>query len=368
MSEQIGQIASLFAIEGDFVEAEEVETGLINATWLASFRDDRGNQARYILQRINESVFGDPLDVMRNVKAVTHHINQKVLRVKKDASGQTLNLYPGRSGKSHVEGPGGGIWRCYNFIEGCRTYDVVENTRQAYQAGLAFGAFQDLVSDLAPAEIVEVIPDFHNTPQRYRQLGEAVAADAAGRAQEVSGELARIEAMAGEMDRIIRLQEEGQLPERVTHNDTKINNVLFDIASDEAVCVIDLDTVMPGLSLYDIGDLIRTSVNPAAEDEPDLSKVTMRMSIFEALVEGYLESAGGVLTETEISLLPFSGKLLALELSMRFLADYLNGDLYFRVKHERQNLDRARTQLKLAEEIGKAEEAMGSYVTKVAGR
>lgn len=364
--EQIGEIANLFAIAGEFIGAVEVETGLINATWIATYRSEGGREMRYILQRINESVFGDPLEVMRNVESVTRHINRKVMRVKKDSDGQTLSLYPGRGGESYVTGPGGGIWRCYNFIEGCRTYDVVESTRQAYQAGHAFGAFQDLVSDLDPHSIVEVIPDFHNTPRRYRQLLDAVTADSAGRAAEVCDELQRIEAMSGEMDRVIRMQEAGELPIRVTHNDTKINNVLFDIASDEAVCVIDLDTVMPGLSLYDIGDLIRTSINPAEEDEPDLSKVHMRMSIFEALIEGYLEAAGDSLTEAEIQLLPFSGKLLALELSMRFLADYLNGDQYFRVKHARQNLDRARTQLKLAEEIAHSEEAMNAYVKKVA--
>ena len=296
-SEQIGVIADLFAIEGSFVGAEEVETGLINSTWLASFDSGRAQPSRYILQRINESVFGDPREVMANVETVTRHINEKVLRVRKDSDGQTLNLYPGRGGQSFVEGPGGGIWRCYNFIEGCRTYDVVENTRQAYQAGHAFGAFQNLVSDLSAEDIVEVIPEFHNTPQRYRQLLEAVEEDKAGRVNEVAGELARIEKFAGEMARITALHEQGQLPVRVTHNDTKINNVLFDIASDEAVCVIDLDTVMPGLSLYDFGDLVRTSVNPAEEDERDLAKVEMRMSIFEALVEGYLEAAGGVLTD-----------------------------------------------------------------------
>ena len=173
---------------------------------------------RYILQRINETVFGDPLDVMRNVECVTRHINWKVLRVKKDFGGHTLNLYPGRGGKSFVTGPGGGIWRCYNFIEGCRTYDVVENTRQAYQAGYAFGAFQDLVSDLDPSDISEVIPDFHHAPKRYEQLKEAIKEDKKGRVAEVKDELARIEKMAHEMDRIVVLAEEGKLPLRVTHN------------------------------------------------------------------------------------------------------------------------------------------------------
>ena len=345
--------------------AEEVETGLINSTWLASFDSGRAKPARYILQRINESVFGDPLEVMSNVETVTRHINEKVLRVRKDSDGQTLNLYPGRGGQSFVEGPGGGIWRCYNFIEGCRTYDVVENTRQAYQAGHAFGAFQNLVSDLSAEDIVEVIPEFHNTPRRYQQLLDAVEKDAFDRVKNVADELKRIQKFEGEMDRITTLHEQGQLPVRVTHNDTKINNVLFDISTDEAVCVIDLDTVMPGLSLYDFGDLVRTSVNPAEEDERDLSQVEMRMSIFESLVEGYLEAAGGVLTDLEVELLPFSGKLLAIELAMRFLADYLNGDAYFRVKRDGQNLDRARTQLKLAEEIAKSEVAMGLYINKL---
>ncbi|MDQ8191142.1 phosphotransferase [Roseibacillus persicicus] len=364
--EQIGEIADLFAIEGEFLGAEEVETGLINSTWLASYEKEDGERIRFILQRINESVFGDPLVVMRNVECVTRHINWKVLRVKKDFGGHTLNLYPGRGGNSFVKGPGGGIWRCYNYIEGCRTYDVVENTRQAYQAGHAFGAFQDLVSDLSPEDIVEVIPDFHNTPRRHRRLLEAVEADLAGRVHEVQAELKLVAGMSAEMSLIAGMVENGKLPIRVTHNDTKINNVLFDVDSDEAMCVIDLDTVMPGVSLYDFGDLVRTATNPAAEDERDLSKVEMRMPIFEALVEGYLESARDVLTDEEVKLLPFSGKLIALELGMRFLTDYLNGDQYFKVKREGQNLDRARTQLKLAVEIGKAQEAMNNYVAKVA--
>ncbi|MDP0489930.1 MAG: aminoglycoside phosphotransferase family protein [Verrucomicrobiota bacterium JB023] len=361
-------VSNLFAIEGEFLRAEEVETGLINTTWLVTYERDCGEQNRYILQRINETVFGEPLEVMRNVECVTRHINWKVLRVKKDAGGHTLNLYPGRGGKSFVQDPGGGIWRCYNFIEGCRTYDVVENTRQAYQAAHAFGAFQDLVSDLAPDEIVEVIPDFHNTPKRFEQLMEIVKKDPVGRAGEVRPELDFICDLERDMSRLVRRYREGRLPLRVTHNDTKINNVLFDIETDQAVCVIDLDTVMPGLSLYDFGDLVRTAVNPAEEDERDLDRVQMRMPIFEALVEGFLNSAGAVLTDEEVSLLAQSGKVIALELGMRFLADYLNGDNYFRTRREGQNLDRARTQLKLAEKIDGSQDEMEAFVKKVAQR
>ena len=195
----------------------------------------------------------------------------------------------------------------------------------------------------------------------------AVAADALGRVSEVAAELALIESMAAvSLDRIEAMEEGSEeLPLRVTHNDTKINNVLFDVASDEAVCVIDLDTVMPGLSLYDFGDLIRTATNPANEDERDLSKVQMRMPIFEALTEGYLQEAGAALTAREISLLPFSGKLIALELGMRFLSDYLSGDHYFRTTREGQNLDRARTQLRLASLIDEAEPQMNAFVSQV---
>lgn len=360
-NEEIGHIAALFAIEGRYLGAVEVQTGLINSTWIASFVD-HGNSSRYLLQRINESVFGNPLDVMANIQKVTRHINEKVMRVKKDAGGQTLNLYPGRDGRAFAEGPGQGIWRCYNFIEGCLTYDVVENVQQAYQAGHAFGSFQSLVRDLPAESLCEVIPNFHNTPHRYRELRKAVARDEMSRASGVSEELAFIDSLHSEMDRLVRLAGTSELPLRVTHNDTKINNVLFDQENDEAVCVIDLDTVMPGLSLYDFGDLVRTATNPAAEDERDLSRVRVRLPIFKALAEGYLAAAGEVLTDTEVSLLPFSGQLIALELGMRFLADYLNGDSYFRTTRKGQNLDRARTQLRLAQCIGEAESEMTAIV------
>lgn len=360
-SEEIKEIAARFAIDGTFLGAEEVKTGLINSTWIATFGESE-HQSRYILQRINESVFGNPIEVMANIQKVTRHINNKVMRVKKDAGGQTLNLYPSRDGGAFAQGRGKGIWRCYNFIEGCRTYDVVANEQQAYQAGHAFGAFQDLVHDLPAASLTEVIPNFHNTPYRYRELRKAVALDEMCRAGGVSEELIIVDSFHHEMSRLVDLAGSSAVPLRVTHNDTKINNVLFDEENDEAVCVIDLDTVMPGLSLYDFGDLVRTATNPAVEDERDLSLVQVRLPIFEALVSGYLSAAGSVLTETEVSLLPFSGKLIALELGMRFLSDYLNGDKYFRTTRTGQNLDRARTQLRLAQCLDEAEDELQAIV------
>lgn len=362
----IRKIGDQFAIEGEFTLGEEISSGHINSTYLVSYERDGGERRRYILQRINPTVFLDPLAVMRNVECVTHHINWKVLRVARDSSGQTLSLYPDKTGRFFVRGPNGGIWRCYNFFEGCRTYDVVENTRQAYEAGHAFGAFQDLVSDLPPEEIVETIPDFHHTLKRYDVLQEAVSADRAGRRVKVAAELEYIEANRSIMGRLLEMKDNGELPVRITHNDTKINNVLFDGQTDEAICVIDLDTVMPGLSLYDFGDLVRTTTNSSGEDLSDVNKVEMRMGFFEPLVEGYMKAAGDVLNDAEVSMLAFSGRLISLELGMRFLTDHLNGDEYFRVTREGQNLDRARTQLKLASCIAEKEGEMNAFVQKVA--
>lgn len=361
----IAAIGDQFAIEGEFVFGEEIRSGHINSTYRATYELPDGSRNRYILQRINEKVFKDPLAVMRNVECVTRHINWKVLRVKKDLGGQTLSLYPGRGGRCWVEGPRGGVWRCYNHIEGCRTYDIVENTRQAYQGARAFGSFQDLVSDLPAGEIEETIPFFHHTRRRFDRLMEVAAADPLGRLASVRGEHGFVRAREEVVGRLLGMQAEGLIPTRITHNDTKINNVMIDEGTDEAVCVIDLDTVMPGLALYDFGDLVRTATSPAAEDERDLSKVAMQMPMFEALVEGYLHAAGDFLNEAEVENLAFSGKLITLEIGIRFLTDFLEGDVYFKTHREGHNLDRCRTQFKLVERIEEQEEAMMKFVRKV---
>jgi len=360
----VRQMAGSFAIGGEFVSAEAGESGLINPTYRVDYKEGSVLK-RYILQRINDEVFPDPIKVIQNVELVTRHINDKVMRVKKDMGGQTLSLYPSREGSSHVTGPGGGIWRCYNFIEGCRTYDVVENTRQAYQAGHAFGAFQDLVSDLDPQQVSETIEGFHDSRNRYEQLMQAVDDDAEGRLAEVKDELSFIQEREADTARLLDLLQAGKIPERITHNDTKINNVMIDEESDEAVCVIDLDTVMPGLSLYDFGDLVRTATSPVAEDEKQLERVEMRMPFFESLVEGYLDAAGGFLNQVEKDHLAFSGKLLTLEVAIRFLTDHLNGDHYFKTTYPGHNLDRCRNQLALVRSIEEQEEQMNLFVAKL---
>ena len=366
IAERIARIGDLFAVSGDFLYGEELRNGHINTTYRACYRTEDGQEDRYILQRINEYVFKDPAQVMRNVEKVTRHITWKLLRRRRDAAGQTLNLFPARGGRNYIILPEeGGMWRCYNNIEGTHTYDVVENTRQAYQAGFAFGSFQDLICDMNPEDIRESIPDFHNTPKRYADLLKSVEADVMGRAANCQAELELLKSWENRYSRIVDMMATGEIPTRITHNDTKINNVMLDEETDDAVCVIDLDTVMPGSVLYDFGDMVRTATCMAQEDEEDLSKVKMEMPFFESLAEGYLDAAHGFLTQKEVEFMPFAGWLITTEIGIRFLTDYLDGDLYFRTSKPEHNLIRARNQFKLAQSIDAQTISMGKYVRRL---
>lgn len=363
----VSSIGNQFEVHGEFVLGEEIDSGHINSTYRATYRQNDGTVRRYIIQAINRNVFKDPHAVMHNIGMVTRHINSRVLRRKQDLGGQTLNLFPARAGGSWIEDAQGTVWRCYNFIEGCVTYDIVENTRQAYQAARAFGSFQDLVSDLDAASLIGTIPDFHHTRKRFARLMEVAAADPLGRLEAVRAEFEFIRRREDLTGLLLDLADAGKIPIRVTHNDTKINNVMINAASDEAVCVIDLDTVMPGLALHDFGDLVRSATSPAAEDETDLSKVEMRMPMFEALVEGYLDAVGDFINDTEVGHLAHAGKLMTLEVGIRFLTDFLEGDVYFKTHHADHNLDRCRTQLRLVECIEEQEDAMNAFVGKIRG-
>ena len=366
IAERIARIGDQFAVTGDFLYGEELRNGHINTTYRACYRTEDGHEDRYILQRINDYVFKDPAQVMRNVEKVTRHITWKLLRRRRDAAGQTLNLFPARGGRNYIVLPEeGGMWRCYNNIEGTHTYDVVENTRQAYQAGFAFGSFQDLICDMNPEDIRESIPDFHNTPKRYADLLKSVEADVKGRAANCQEELALLKSWEHRFSRITDMMASGEIPTRITHNDTKINNVMLDEETDDAVCVIDLDTVMPGSVLYDFGDMVRTATCMAQEDEEDLSKVRMEMPFFESLAEGYLDAAHGFLTQKEVEFMPFAGWLITTEIGIRFLTDYLDGDLYFRTEKPEHNLIRARNQFKLAQSIDSQIISMGKYVRRL---
>ncbi len=365
LAARIAHIGDQFAISGDFLYGEELCNGHINTTYRACYRGENGQDERYILQRINDYVFKNPAQVMKNVEKVTRHIRWKTMR-RRSAAGQVLTLYPARGGRNYINLPEeGGMWRCYNNIEGTHTYDVVENTRQAYQAGYAFGSFQELISDMNPEDLYESIPDFHNTPKRYRDLCASAAADVTGRAANCRAELELLAEWSPQFGKLIELQAQQLLPTRITHNDTKINNVMLDEETDDAVCVIDLDTVMPGLALYDFGDMVRTATCVASEDEKDLSVVKMEMPFFESLAEGYLDAAHSFLTKAEIELLAFAGWLITTEIGIRFLTDYLDGDKYFRVEYPEHNLVRARNQLELAQSIQDKLPAMERYIQRL---
>ncbi len=349
--EQVEALGDGFAIAGEFQSCDTINSGHINTTYRATYRREDGSVERYIFQRVNDVVFKSPRDVMHNVEKVTNHIHWKMLRVFNQPSHQTLNLFSARGGRKYLQLPNSGYWRCYNFLEDTHTFEVAEHPHQAYQAALAFGEFLELLSDMNPDDIHETIPNFHNTRKRYDRLMEVAQADPCGRLTACRAELDFIVNRERYVDVLLDMQEKGLIPTRIVHNDTKINNVMLDRDTDKAICVIDLDTVMPGSLLYDFGDMMRTMTSPAAEDEEDLSLTCMRMNMFKAVVKGYLDSAAKVITPEEATLLPFSGILITLETGIRFLTDYLEGDVYFKTKKPNHNLHRCRTQLKLVESM-----------------
>jgi Ser/Thr protein kinase RdoA (MazF antagonist) len=352
-------ILRLFQIPGDLAGVEPCGNGHINDTFCAVFYE-AGLPVRYILQRINSDIFKDPVALMQNIERVTSHLAAKVA-AEPDGARRSLTLVPAHDGRVWRVDAEGRFWRVYRSIENARSYDAPESTEQAFQAARAFGRFQQMLADLPAPRLYDTIPDFHHTPKRFLALERAIAADAAGRATlarpEIEFALARKSIASVLLD--------AGLPERVTHNDTKINNVMLDNATGEGVCVIDLDTVMPGLALYDFGDMVRTSTCRAAEDERDLSRVNLEFPFFEALVRGYLSSAGAFLTPQEKQHLAFAGKLITFEQGIRFLTDFLAGDTYYKVHRPGQNLDRTRTQFKLIQSIEMQEEAMNRLVESI---
>lgn len=357
--QELRAVTQQFEIPGEYVCAELLGGGHINETWCMTAEQD-GRRVRYVLQRINARVFHNPRGVMENVQRVTTHLAGK-LAGQPDIHRRVLTLVPARNGDAWHQDQDGDYWRASLFIERTQSCDVAKTAEQACQAARAFGRFQRLLSDLPAPRLHDTIPDFHNTPMRFTALERAIETDHLNRASLAKPEIEFVLKRASIANELL----EAGLLERVTHNDAKLNNVLMDAATGEGLCVIDLDTVMPGLAPYDFGDLVRTTTSPGAEDERDLSKVALQLPLYESVLRGYTEETRGFLTPAERQHLAASSKLITFETGLRFLTDFLEGDTYFRIHREGHNLNRCRTQLKLVESIEQQEEEMTRLVEKL---
>ena len=348
--EALAQYAHIGVIES----CEPYGNGHINDTFLLV----TGAGKRYIFQRINQVVFPHPDQVMENILGVTEHIRAKVAKNGGDVDRCTLQVIPTDFGKAFYRDSIGSWWRMYAFVEHTVSKDRVENIKEFADCAEAFGRFQGLLSDFDASCLYEAIVNFHNTPVRYENLMRAIEKDPAGRVAEVQAEIAFVKERAEFVKTLEKAREAGELPLRVTHNDTKLNNILFDAETAEPVCVIDLDTVMPGYSVNDFGDSIRFGANTAAEDETDLSKVSLDLELYHAYADGFLKGCDGKLTPKEVELLPIGARMMTLECGMRFLTDYIEGDTYFRIARPSHNLDRCRCQFALVADMEKKEEQM----------
>lgn len=364
MSPDFIEIVKQFQFEGDFLGARSHGVGHINDTYAARFRKANGVAHRYVLQRINHHVFKNPEELMQNVEKVTTHLRKKIITAGGDPERETLNLIPTVEKKTFYRTEDGNYWRAYIFIEDAHTYEVAKSLDHIYNAAKAFGKFQKLLSDFPAGQLYETIPDFHHTAKRFETFVEVVERDIRNRARSVRAEIEFVERRAEDTSTLINLFEQGRLPERVTHNDTKIDNVMIADKTGEGICVIDLDTVMPGLSLYDFGDTVRAGANPAAEDEKDVSKVCIDLEIFDRLIHGYLDVTRDVLTPIEVDYLPFAAKLITFECGMRFLTDHLDGDVYYKIHRDNHNLDRCRTQFKMVKDMEEKSDQMVRIVEK----
>lgn len=363
--QHLQEVSQQFQIYGQILHAEPCKIGHINETYTATY-DQGGVLVRYIHQRINQSVFRKPVAVMENVMRVTTHLRQKLIASRaRQMTRRALTVVPTRDGTPYYCDGNGEFWRTFVFVERVQSFESIQNAGQALEAGKAFGEFQALLADLPGERLHETIPDFHNTRKRFDALRRAIEVDHCNRAQFAAREIEFALRQESWVGTLLDAHARGEIPERITHNDTKFNNVMLDWETGRAMCVVDLDTVMPGLVHYDFGDMVRTTTSPTLEDERDLSKVEMQMPMFEALARGYVGAAASFLTPTERRYLAFAGRLITFTIGIRFLADYLAGDTYFRVHRPDHNLDRSRTQFKLVESILQQEDAMQKLIDRL---
>ena len=360
-----GKIVEKFLTGGAFLKSEKFGNGHINETYKVTVRRGGVNED-YILQKMNKNVFREPWHVMENMMCVTDFLARKYEAAGEDTSRKVMRVIRTTEGNSWYCDKNGEYWRLMTFIKDSIAYDRVERPEQFYECAKAFGEFQRDLAEYPAITLREIIKDFHNTPKRYENLMKAVSDDVCGRREEASDEISFAMAREEFVGTIERAHARGEIPLRVTHNDTKLNNILFDSATGSPICVVDLDTIMPGYSVFDFGDAIRFGASSAKEDETDLSLVTVDLSLYELYVKGYIEAVGSSLTEGEINNLTNGAIMMTLECGMRFLTDYLSGDTYFRISRPKHNLERARNQFKLVREMEAHKEEMEAIVAKIA--
>ena len=359
----MNKIAELFQIEGKILEVVPHGGGYINDTYAVTCEKEDGSKKRYILQRINHDIFKNPEALMENFVMVCDYLKNMVEKQGGDPSRETLTVIPTKSGENGVWTEGK-YYRMLLFIEDTVCYDVCQGPEDFYKCAKAFGDFQYMLKDFPAEKLSETIPNFHNTPVRFQTFLKAVEENKSGRAHLVQDEINFILERKGATDSLIGLLNEGKLPLKVTHNDTKLSNILMDAKTNDSLCVIDLDTIMPGLAAYDFGDSIRAGACYTAEDEKDLSKVFLVMELFEAYVKGFIEGSKKGLTKKEVETLPLGAKVITLEQGIRFLTDYLDGDLYYKTQYPEHNLDRTRTQLKLVADMEEKWDEMNQIIKK----
>lgn len=364
MAYDFKKIISQFALDGELVSCERYGEGHINETYLAVVKT-AGGEVKYIVQKINSTLFKEVDKLMNNIRLVTEFNRRKISERGGDPDRESLSLVYTKGGAAYYfDEESAGYFRIYKFITDAVAYQIVEKPEHFYQSAVAFGDFANLLAQFDASLLYEVLPDFHNTKKRFADFEKSLKADKMGRAKDVKKEIDFVLSRRDYCGRIVDLLADGTMPTKVTHNDTKLNNVMLDAKTGKYVAVIDLDTIMPGSICYDFGDSIRFGCNPAAEDEPDLSKVNFDIGLFEVYAKGYLSALGASVTAAEKANLAFGAILMTYECGMRFLADYLDGDVYFRTHRPAQNLDRCRTQFKLIEDMEKQLDEMNAIVEK----
>lgn len=359
MQHKLQTISERFSIKGNFISAKPFGKGHINDTYLITT-----SAAKYVLQRINHNIFKEVEKMNQNIIKALEHFNEKQ-KIAKDIRFREIKIILSKKDQNHFKDKDGNYWRMMNFISGSFSFDVAEKPEMAYEAAKAFGYFQKNLIELNPDDFFPVIPDFHNLEMRMNWFNKVLENNSEGRNQLATDEIEFVQKHEHLSQKLNLLLKTGRIPQRVTHNDTKINNVLLDKETLKGIAVIDLDTIMPGTVLFDFGDMVRTFTSPAEEDETNLSKVVLRLEIFEALTKGYLSELKDVLTLPEIDNLVFGGKIMTFMIGLRFLTDFLEGDVYYKTARPNHNLDRCRTQFKLLSEIEKNEAAMNSIINLI---